>query len=160
MDIYEYLKEDHQKVKRWFKLLSDTKNAEFQKEIFEQISTALRVHSKSEEDTFYQALIQKLPEMIHHAEKEHKEITDQMKKIEGISQHDAWLDAVEKLEEIVQHHVSEEEGKIFRKAKQIFSAEEAYTLKEQMHDRKEQLLLGGHPPRKKTTRKKVHYEEA
>lgn len=46
-----------------------------------------------------------------------------------------------KLKEIVDHHVKEEEGSLFRQAKNILSDEDAYRLKELMHYLKMQLKL-------------------
>jgi len=81
-------------------------------------------------------------EVAVHGIKEHREIEDQISRIMDPKDFDlSWVKEVEKLKEIVEHHVSEEEGKIFRHAKKVLSKEETYVIKEQMHYLKQQLLL-------------------
>ncbi len=134
MNIYDYLKMDHNKVDYLFKLFKKTEIVERKKEIVALIVRELMVHAHSEQETFYKAL-EKHPETkeeAEHGEKEHKEIEDQITIINN-SKGKKWVDAVYKLQDIVEHHVKEEEGAIFRKAKLVLSDEEALALKEQMH---------------------------
>lgn len=143
MDIYDYLKKDHEKVANLFKQFEKTESKQRKKEIFEMIAQELLVHSKSEEKTFYAILEQRLEnkEPTIHAKKEHHEIEQQI----SLALHTKTLDKnwekrVLKLKEVVEHHVEEEESNLFKKAKKVFSEEEAYALKEKMHYMKGELL--------------------
>ncbi|MBA3535900.1 MAG: hemerythrin domain-containing protein [Tatlockia sp.] len=143
MDIYDYLKLDHANVAQLFKYFEKSDSSSRQQQIVAVICQELFVHAKSEQDTFYKVLenYETTKEMASHGEKEHSEIYEQIKKINESKGVDAaWKKKVIKLKELVEHHVKEEEGAIFRKAKKVLTEEEAYILKEKMHYLKMQLL--------------------
>lgn len=134
MDIYDYLKMDHDKVDHLFQLFEKSTLLKRQQETVALIIQELLIHAHSEQETFYKFLL-KFPEtkeIALHGEKEHRDIEEQVQLITKASGKQ-WKDAVLKLKEIVQHHVKEEEGKIFNKAKKVISPEEALILKEKMH---------------------------
>lgn len=143
MDIYEYLKRDHENVNKLFEQFKKSKRTDRQVQIIIFLTEQLLVHAKSEQETFYNVLEQKSDSNaeIIHGIKEHKEIEDQIKLILDSEKPDAkWRKKVEILQELVSHHVNEEEGRIFKKAKKILSQEEANVIKEQMHELKQFLL--------------------
>jgi hemerythrin superfamily protein len=143
-DIYEYLKLDHKKVANLFKLYETSFSEKNKLEIVELINKELTVHALSEEETLYKLLEQhsKSKKDISHSEKEHEDIKNKLAEIIKIKQANKTLDKkVKELKNIVEHHVSEEEGKIFRKAKDILTKEEAYIIKEKMHALKGKILL-------------------
>lgn len=144
MDIYQYLKLDHDHVDQLFTQFEKSELPPRKKQIVALIAQELLIHAHSEQETFYEALkhFSSTKDDASHGKKEHKEIENQI----GIILHSkefgaAWVKNVKKLKEIVQHHVKEEEGTIFRKAQNVLSDEEALELKEQMHYLKQQLLL-------------------
>lgn len=143
MDIYDYLKADHKKVANLFKLYESAPTKRNKLEIFEYIKKELLVHADTEANTFYKALeaYKQDEELISHAENEHAEIKQQLKEISQLRNVDAEMDEkILLLKKAVEHHVSEEEGNVFKAAKKILSEEQAYYLKEQMHDLKEKML--------------------
>jgi hemerythrin superfamily protein len=142
MDIYDYLKMDHDKVDHLFQLFEKSTLLKRQQETVALIIQELLVHAHSEQETFYKFLL-KFPEtkeIALHGEKEHRDIEEQVHLISKASGKQ-WNDAVLKLKEIVHHHVKEEEGKIFNKAKKVISPEEALIIKEKMHYLKGKFLL-------------------
>ena len=142
MDIYDYLKMDHQKVDHLFKLFEEAKSSIRKKEIVTLLEKELLVHAHSEQETFYAYLKQydTSQEDAIHGEKEHKEIEKQIELINKASPEE-WQHQVHTLKEMVQHHVREEEGEIFRRAKKVISKEKALILKERMHYLKGTFLL-------------------
>ncbi|MBA3662022.1 MAG: hemerythrin domain-containing protein [Gammaproteobacteria bacterium] len=153
MDIYEYLKMDHKKVTKLFKLFESAPTERNQLEIYKMIRNELTIHAKSEEATFYKALekhAESLPDT-RHGEKEHVGI---MNKLAEIDMHKQISNTMKKLilelKQLVEHHVSEEEGKLFKDAKKVLTDKEAYILKLQMHDYKEKLLNGTLSPSTET----------
>lgn len=143
MDIYDYLKMDHDKVDHLFKLFEKSTLLKRQHEIVTLIIQELLVHAHSEQETFYKMLAQ-FPEtrdISRHGAKEHREIEDQSKVVTKAWPGKHWEEAVLKLKEIVNHHVKEEEGEIFRKAKKVISDKEALILKEKMHYLKGKFLI-------------------
>lgn len=147
-DIYEYLKLDHRKVDKLFALYENSPSEKNKLEIIAMLNKELTVHAISEEETFYKILEQyrESQKDTLHGEKEHKEIKDKLAEIMQINSPNEILDKkVHELKKIVEHHVSEEEGKIFKEAKNVLSKEEAYILKEQMHDLKGKIILEDFP---------------
>ena len=148
VDIYEYLKLDHEKVAKLFKLYDTAPSEKNKLEIVAMLNKELTVHAISEEETFYKVLERhrESKKEALHGEKEHQEIKDKLAEIIQIKHANPTLDAkVKKLKEIVEHHVSEEEGKIFKEAKDVLSKEMALAIKEQMHYLKGKLLLNYFP---------------
>jgi hypothetical protein len=143
MDIYDYLKMDHKKVAKLFKLYETAKTDRNKLEIFEMINKELRVHADSEAETFYRALElhKKSEDEALHGEEEHYAIKAKLQEIFNLGNFHPSMDKkMLELKALVEHHVSDEEGKTFKVAKKIFSKEEAIVLKLQMHDLKEKLL--------------------
>ncbi|KTC67775.1 DNA nickase [Legionella birminghamensis] len=143
MDIYDYLKMDHEKVNHLFKLFEKTSLLKRQHEIVTLISKELLVHAHSEQETFYKVLAQHplTSDIASHGKKEHLEIEEQINIIDNAWGSEQWPEAVLKLKEIVEHHVKEEEGEIFRKAKKVISDKDAIIIKEKMHYLKGMFLV-------------------
>jgi len=143
-DIYEYLKLDHKKVAKLFDLYESAPSQRNKLEIVAMLNKELTMHAISEEETFYKILEQysKSQKEAFHGEKEHQEIKDRLAKLMTLKQANNTLDnQVQELKKIVEHHVSDEEGKIFKEAKNVLSKEEAFILKEKMHFLKGKILL-------------------
>jgi hemerythrin superfamily protein len=109
------------------------------------IVNVLSTHAIAEEETFYKVL-ESYPEIkkdIRHSEKEHKDIFTHMKNLMSSQLIDQSYDnEVLELKKIVEHHVDEEENKIFKEAKKVLSEVEANKIKLQMHDLKEKIING------------------
>lgn len=143
MDIYAYLKLDHEHVAQLFSQFENAESVTRRKQIVAMITQELLVHAYSEQETFYKALTQHLDtrDEAMHGKKEHHEIEAQIDSIIHSKYLGAsWIKKVKRLKEIVEHHVNEEEGKIFRSAQEVISEKEAYMLKEKMHYLKQQIL--------------------
>lgn len=143
MDIYKYLKLDHAHVAHLFKQLKHADCNTRKRQIVSFIAQELIAHAESEQETFYKTLEAHLKnsEEVKHGEKEHKEIEKQIHKIfHEKSPSETWNNDVKRLQEIVDHHVKEEESKIFKVARQVLSKEDAYYIKEKMHYLKHKIL--------------------
>ena len=142
MNIYDYLKMDHEHVAHMFKQFSKSKLPERRAEIANMIAFELTAHAEAEQATFYKTLEQyaESRDEALHGVKEHQEIEDQIAAIVNAKEYgSAFIKKVEKLQKLVEHHVHEEEHNVFKKAKKVLSDYEAYVIKEQMHYLKEQL---------------------
>jgi 2-succinyl-5-enolpyruvyl-6-hydroxy-3-cyclohexene-1-carboxylate synthase len=72
--------------------------------------------------------------MAQHGGKEHDEIEDVIEDLKKMkTTNKAWEHKVEKLKELVEHHVKDEEGKMFKEVKKVLTVEDALIIKEQMH---------------------------
>jgi hemerythrin superfamily protein len=138
MDIYSYLKKDHEEVSKILDQIIESQGGVM---LFKEAEKKLLIHSETEEKTFYRALRanKEAIETIDHAKEEHKEITDCLKRINKLDSDDdkkEWLKEIKELKRVVEHHVKEEEGKIFTQAKKILSSKEADSLAEEMDNLK------------------------
>jgi hemerythrin superfamily protein len=120
-DAIALLKADHRDVERWFGEFERTKSDERKGELAEQICRALRAHTTIEEELFYPAFLEATDETdIHHeAEIEHAGATHLIEEIESAGPEDDHFEArVTVLQEMIRHHVNEEEkrGGMFSKA--------------------------------------------
>lgn len=152
MQILQALKKDHDEVKALLAQLAETgeRAAKKRAQIFAKIKTALTAHSHVEERVFYAPL------------KEHEETREDA--LEGDVEHaiverlmeemarepmgeETWTAKATVLKELVEHHLKEEEGGFFRKARKIFSRQELEEMGEAFAAEK-QAELGGARPRR------------
>jgi hemerythrin superfamily protein len=141
-DAIDILMADHKKVKALFKQfakLDEGDEAEKQ-EIVAQICQELTVHASIEEEIFYPAVREEIeePDLMDEALVEHAGAKDLIAQLKQMSPGDDLYDAkVTVLGEQIDHHVEEEEGEMFPKAKKAKVDLEA--LGTQLTERKEEL---------------------
>ncbi|MBP9722788.1 MAG: hemerythrin domain-containing protein [Gammaproteobacteria bacterium] len=143
MNIYEYIKQDHRKVADLFQQLYRCTSPSQKKQIIGTIGQELLVHLEAEQETFYQALERRAPTKAEaqQGEKEHLEIENQLSKVLNWNETETtWEQEVKKLQRLVDHHVAEEEGVLHNLAKEVLTAKEAMSIKEDMQARKEKIL--------------------
>lgn len=143
MDIYEYLKLDHERISNLFNQFEKNPNVDHKADFVNLIIRDLSVHAESEQKTFYKFLekFDGSREIAFHGEDEHKEIEELMNTLKKMPlRNKKWENTVQQLKNKVEQHVKEEEGAMFKKAKKILSAEDALIIKEKMHDLKVKLL--------------------
>lgn len=108
-----------------------------------QICEELSVHAQMEEELFYPALQQALPDdadLLDESRAEHSKIKKLVARIEGMPSPDAQMDdAVAELASLVAHHVKEERDELFPKARSAQGLD-LHLLAEQLRVRQQQLL--------------------
>jgi hypothetical protein len=112
-------------------------------ELFTRVKQELVVHEAIEEEIFYPALKDhpKTKEIALEAYEEHHVVDTIMAEIEGVAYDDeAWGAKFKVMKENLEHHIEEEEGEMFKQAKQVFDDAELAQLGESMRARKEELL--------------------
>lgn len=143
-DAIALLTDDHKKVKKLFKefeKLADSDDVAQQEQLVEQICTELMVHAEIEEEIFYPAVRAAIDDddMMNEAEVEHASAKDLIAQLQEMSSSDEMYSAkVTVLGEYIDHHVTEEEGEMFPKAKKAKLDLDAFG--EQMLARKEELM--------------------
>jgi hypothetical protein len=145
MDAMSLLKEDHQKVKKMLVELESTteRGVKTREELFTKVKQELVIHEAIEEKIFYPALKDhpKTKEIALEAYQEHHVVDMVMAEIEGIAYDDeAWGAKFSVMKENLEHHIEEEEGEMFKQAKQVFDADELAQLGDHMMARKEELM--------------------
>jgi hemerythrin superfamily protein len=124
-DAIKLLKADHKEVKALFedyeKLVKTGAGAEEKQALANEICTMLTVHATVEEELFYPAAREALPEdehLLDEADVEHNCAKDLIAQIEESHPDEPLYDAkVKVLAEYIQHHVTEEEGELFPKVR-------------------------------------------
>jgi hemerythrin superfamily protein len=122
-DAIAMLTADHKKVKRLFSefnKLQEEGSDEEKSSIVEQICNELKIHTELEEEIFYPAVRKAIDDsdLMDEALVEHAGAKDLIVQLEDASPGDDLYDAkVTVLGEQIDHHVKEEEGSMFPKAK-------------------------------------------
>lgn len=125
-DAIEMLKADHKTVKSLFKKFAslkddaDADNAEEKIAVVREICDALTVHAEIEEEIFYPAVREAIndSDLMDEALVEHAGAKDLVAQLQEMDAEDDLYDAkVTVLGEQIDHHVEEEEGDMFPKAK-------------------------------------------
>jgi len=143
-DAFALLTADHRTVKGMFKefeKLSKQDDVDEEKaQLVRQICNELTVHAQVEEEIFYPALREAIDDedLMDEADIEHASAKDLIAQLEGMQPGDDHYDArVTVLGEYVDHHVKEEEGEMFSKARK--ADVDAAELGAQIAERKEEL---------------------
>ena len=143
-DAFALLTADHRTVKGLFKefekLSKQDDSNEEKAQLVRQICNELTVHAQVEEEIFYLALREAIDDedLMDEADIEHASAKDLIAQLEGMEPGDDHYDArVTVLGEYVDHHVKEEEGEMFSKARK--ADVDAADLGAQIAERKEEL---------------------
>lgn len=147
-DACDLLDADHKAVKKMFKEYEELTSsrsrgaAQKKKELAMQICQELTVHAQVEEEIFYPALREALKDtdLLDEAAVEHQTAKDLIAQIQGAGEPDEMFDAkVKVLGEYIDHHVKEERGEIFPKARAAKKLD-LMAMREELETRKEELM--------------------
>lgn len=110
-----FLEKQHVQLQELFAQMKEETTEGGRRELLEKITTFLRNHSAIEERHFYPGVLNKDTEkLLSHSREEHKEAEEQLGKLyQAESFDDDFMDDFDKLVKDVQHHVQEEERKLF-----------------------------------------------
>ena len=141
MNAFQLLKEDHQKVSGIFQQLEPTteRAEKTRTELFARLKEELDVHARIEEAVFYPAIKQaaETREIVLEGFEEHHVIKMLLKELEGMPvDTEQWAAKCKVLQENVEHHVEEEEGEMFQKARDVLTEEQINDLGARMEEEK------------------------
>lgn len=109
----------------------DNDGADLRRDLFEKMVVELLSHAHAEERQFYAAL-ERYPEgenKMKEARNEHHEIERIIGELDGIPYSSTeWMARFSELQELVLHHVDEEESDVFEIAKDVMSKDELQAL--------------------------------
>lgn len=145
MDALSLLKDDHDKVKKMLRELESTteRGVKTREELFSKIKNELTVHEAIEEEIFYPALKEhpKTKDIALEAYEEHHVVDTVMAEIERVAYEDeTWGAKFKVMKENLEHHIEEEEGEMFKQARQVLDRDELNQLGETMATRKQELM--------------------
>jgi len=143
MDAITLLKQDHATVKAMFKEYEALGDRAFasKKKLADKICLELTKHATAEEEIFYPAIRDDSKEnedLVDEATVEHASAKALISQLSQMDPHDDLYDAkVKVLGEYIDHHVKEEEGEMFPKAKK--AGVDLNALGQQIEARKEEI---------------------
>jgi hemerythrin HHE cation binding domain-containing protein len=142
MKATDLLKKQHKDVMELFKEVLEAEDPESRRQLCDQISLDLSVHSKIEEEIFYpavQALGDKGEEMVLEALEEHHVVDLVIGELPNVDPEDVSFHAkLTVLQELVEHHKKEEEKEMFKLAQKLGKGE-LDELGERLEARAEEL---------------------
>jgi hemerythrin superfamily protein len=142
LDAIKLLKTDHDKVKKLLNELESTteRGVKTRQELFATIKGELTIHEIIEEEIFYPELKShpKAKEIVLEAYEEHGVVDTLMGELERLPVEDeTWGAKAKVMKENIEHHIEEEEGEMFRKAREVFDEAELEDLGARMEQRKQ-----------------------
>ena len=129
--IYNLLHTDHETVSGLFQQMESAEDSATRERLLAQLKEELMCHSQAEDLVFYQPLkeAEQSRELILEAEEEHRIVTRVLGELERLSaENERWAARLTVLKELVEHHVEEEEGEMFKKAKALLDREQERAL--------------------------------
>lgn len=121
--IFKRLKAEHAEIASLLRQVAATKGnrVEVRRRLFPKIKNELLAHSKAEEREFYEVLkaFANTRDIVNRSGEEHGGIEQLLHSLETMNVEPAsWMDVFEQLKLRVEHHVDEEEHKLFPLAKE------------------------------------------
>jgi hemerythrin-like domain-containing protein len=122
------LKKEHKEVKEMFEKIFDDEKPSMT--IFNQIMDALQPHMSGEEKYFYPAIKADDPKkenafIVNEAFEEHKWAKMLAAEICKMDENnEMWIPKVGVLSDMIDHHIEEEEGEVFKAAKKVLSKDQ------------------------------------
>jgi len=145
MNAFTLLKADHKKVAGILEKIDSTteRGVKTREELFTQLKTELDAHARVEETIFYPELekADETHDITLEAFEEHRLVKQLLGELERMDKgDDQWTARFTVLKENVEHHVEEEEGDMFPKARKVLSNEQAEILGTRMEEAKKEEL--------------------
>ena len=141
MDAISLLKDDHAKVKRMLAEGESTteRGEKTRTELFAKLKEEMVLHERIEEEIFYPALKEhpKARDIVLEGFEEHHVVDEIMGELEATDVTDeTWGAKFKVMKENIEHHIEEEEGEMFKQARQVFENDELEQLGARMMELK------------------------
>jgi predicted DNA-binding protein len=141
MDAIALLKADHVEVKALLADIEATteRGVKTREQLFATLKGEMLVHEAIEEEIFYPELRDhpKAKDIVLEGFQEHHVVDLLIGELESLPVDDeTWGAKALVMKENIEHHIEEEEGEMFKKARQVFEPEELRDLGERMAARK------------------------
>jgi hemerythrin superfamily protein len=139
------LKSDHVKVKKLLRELDETteRAVKERERLVREIEREIKMHSQIEEEVFYpafKAATEKTDseDLFYEATEEHHLVDIELPSLKACNPKSPEFGAKAKvLKDLIEHHVREEEGQMFARARQLFDDDQLRELGDMMQARKD-----------------------
>jgi iron-sulfur cluster repair protein YtfE (RIC family) len=141
MNAFTLLKNDHKKVAGLLEKLDATteRGVKTREELFTTLKQELDIHTKIEETIFYPALeeYEDTRDITLEAIEEHRIVKQFLSELESLGKdEEQWTAKFTVLKENIEHHVEEEEGEMFKKARKALTEKQIEDLGTRMEQAK------------------------
>jgi hypothetical protein len=146
MNAFALLRADHERVVWMLETIENTIEVpgNGRDELFSRLKEELDLHARIEEEIFYPALeeTKETREITLEAYEEHRFVKELLSELE-VEPKDTgeWRAKFTVMKENIEYHVEEEEGEMFKKAREVLSEEESELLGDRIQDAKRQALI-------------------
>ena len=144
--ILQDLHNDHSEVATLLKRMMASDDSSERNRLFEEMKTKLLPHLQAEQEVLYRQLERGKAEASrrfgHEGTSEHQTVEQQLQKMSGLgdTMGDRWTAELKVLQDLIDHHVDEEESTGFSCARDEFQKEELEAMSKQFQTRKAQLM--------------------
>jgi len=139
MELFDLLRQDHQKVRQLFDQFDTLKeepkkNQKALEKLFTSLQKELKTHMAAEEKHFYPALreAEETHDVVMESFEEHHVVKLLIRELERIQPGDKWIAKLSVMKENVRHHLQEEEQELFEKAQQLLDQKQTRQIGEQI----------------------------
>lgn len=136
---FDILKQDHDNVKNMFEQIEEDEEGENREEMFAGLRSELQEHMQLEENFFYPVMEQSedLRDMALEAYEEHHVAKTILSEFSGLDfDDDRWHAKMKVLQEVVNHHIQEEEKNIFKSARKALETDQISEITNQIREHK------------------------
>lgn len=148
-DVTVILTTDHREMVELLAQIHETTDLERRRDLADAATAEVMRHAVAEEMYVYPAMEKYVPggtEEVEHDKKEHDELIQVMKQLEGAeASSQEFLDLVRKLEELLDHHAHDEEDDQFPKLRDHLSQDQLNELGEKVEKAKKMAPTRPHP---------------
>jgi iron-sulfur cluster repair protein YtfE (RIC family) len=141
VDALDLMKHDHDDIKKLFKQALNATAGSERADLLHRIRAELVAHERMEEDVFYPVLrasSEKAKDVVLEGYEEHHVIDTILDELLALPEDaEEWQAKAKVLHENLEHHIDEEEGEMFKRAKAALSKEELQELGARMQQAKE-----------------------
>ena len=143
-EFFQMLKKDHAEVKGILGQLKETKESASKKreELFQKLREELVPHMKAEESAFYPSLMAKKEarEDAMEGMEEHHVSEMVLKELETMQKgEDQWGAKMSVFKELVEHHIKDEESKVFKSAEKALGQDEIQNIMKRFEQEKQKI---------------------
>ncbi len=146
------LKAQHAEVKRLLRQLNESGSAKQREQLCSEIEQRVKMHSQIEEEVFYPAFKAAAKNsdnenLFYEATEEHHLVDIELPSLKAANPKSHEFEAKAKvLQDLLEHHIREEEGEMFTAARTLFDEEQLRQLGDLMQKRMESIeAMWGNP---------------
>lgn len=142
MSIYDVITDDHRKVIQLFEDIRECRDPDDRFALFENLREELTIHAKAEEKVFYRRLEKDegSRESLEDSIEEHNTMETLLARLQDLEPNSRQFEStLNDLEQVVQHHVREEEGDIFQRARRVVGDDSDNSIARQFLNEKSRI---------------------